>query len=599
MLFINCDALSNRPYDAIIRAAYEEQFSGSYERWHRREQKTIIIDNLTSDHRRMEFVVEATKNFARTIITTSTESYVSFFRDEERLSEFTPLKIEPLNQVQQERLIRKRLELSERRITITDEYVDYIEREVNEIIISDRIFPRYPFYVLSIMQSYEAYMPSSMSITSYGHCYHALIVANLIKSGINNADGDIGAAFNLAENLAYARYEKQQESPRSDFNFDAFIEKYKNEFAIANAMVNRLKEPTYGLINQLGEFRTDYMQYYFLGKFLAQKKGDTRQIIDRMCEHSHRESNYLTLLFVIHHSDDDTIIEDILLRTMHSLVDTPPAKLTKSETKQFASIMSEIPTSILREEGVPANRERDRSTRDRLNAASRKDPQKGKVLEYDDDTNNIYRIMKNNRIMAQVLRNKHGRLRKLLIKDIVETVAESGLRMVNLIIKDEEFVTRMTKFLKEKHSERDIEKIGRDLEWLCFIWAMMNIEDIVHAVNVKEIRDTVTAVVQSGNTPAYDLIGYFSQLDTAIDGMTEKEKSALDQLLKKHDDAFIKRVLSIRTQHHLNTHYCPSETAQSICNLLGIQYKHRPALNQIQGKRRRRPRNNRRRNKKR
>ena len=77
------------------------------------------------------------------------------------------------------------------------------------------------------------------------------------------------------------------------------------------------------------------------------------------------------------------------------------------------------------------------------------------------------------------------------------------------------------------------------------MWAMTNIEDVASAINVSEIRPAVNAVVERGGTPAHDLIGYFSQLDAAME-LTKKERSKLAELLKKHDDAFVKRVLSIR-----------------------------------------------------
>ena len=75
-------------------------------------------------------------------------------------------------------------------------------------------------------------------------------------------------------------------------------------------------------------------------------------------------------------------------------------------------------------------------------------------------------------------------------------------------------------------------------------------------------------------TAAYDLVGYFTQLDNA-DELTEKERSKLAALLKKHDDIFIKRVLSTRTQYYINTHRSKATTEQAICSLLDIRYRHR------------------------
>ena len=69
---------------------------------------------------------------------------------------------------------------------------------MNSVIISNRIVPRFPFYVLSILQTYEAYMPSNMSITSYGHCYYVLIFASLVRAGISQADDAINPTFPIS-----------------------------------------------------------------------------------------------------------------------------------------------------------------------------------------------------------------------------------------------------------------------------------------------------------------------------------------------------------------------------------------------------------------
>ena len=112
---------------------------------------------------------------------------------------------------------------------VTDGYVDQVEDHVNSVIISDRIVPRYPFYVLSILQTYEVYMPGNMSITSYGHCYYVLIVASLIRTGISGADDDINACFNFAENLAFEIY-KHRENSEIPFDFPSFLKRYEERF---------------------------------------------------------------------------------------------------------------------------------------------------------------------------------------------------------------------------------------------------------------------------------------------------------------------------------------------------------------------------------
>ena len=198
----------------------------------------------------MRFIEQAKENLTRIITTTSSAIFYSYFRDESRLADFRVLRIEPSTREQQEQLIRKRLEMLEGQQPITDGRVDQEENAVNSVIISNKLIPRYPFYVLSILQTREAFMPNNLTVTSYGHCYHALIVARLIRAGISQRDEEVGACFNLAEQLSYETYIHRLRRNREQFDFSFLIERYKEKFIISASTVNRLKNSDYGLIDE-------------------------------------------------------------------------------------------------------------------------------------------------------------------------------------------------------------------------------------------------------------------------------------------------------------------------------------------------------------
>ena len=63
-------------------------------------------------------------------------------------------------------------------------------------------------------------------------------------------------------------------------------------------------------------------------------------------------------------------------------------------------------------------------------------------------------------------------------------------------------------------------------------------EDFLRDFNVPEIRDAVNRIVDRKSTPAYELIGYFSQLDSA-DELTKSKRDRLTALLKKPRDTLI------------------------------------------------------------
>ncbi len=568
--------------EALIRRTYEAQFRGDYSLWIQQSKKTLIVDGLTPESRIPDFLEASKEIFERIILTTSSDIYYAFFRDDARFAEFIPMKIQPLSRVQQEELIRKRLALLQTNTQITDGFVDQVENRVNSVIISDRLLPRFPFYVLSILQTYEAYMPTSLSVTSYGHCYQALIFASLLLSGISETDDDVNACFNFSEQLAFATYQHRNTAQNETFDFSAFVDDYKRRFFIREAIINRLKSRPYGLIDETGNFRTNFMYYYFLGKFLAGNSKLGPPVIEEMCINSHREANYLTLLFAIHHTTDNSIIEDLLLRTMDTLGSISPATLEQDETRRFGEVITQLPEDVLSNKGVRQARIEERHLRDtmeeqRANAqenGEEESPNGDEFLDSPETLNGIYKILKNNKIMGQVLRNRHGNLDKSTIEEIIQTIADSGLRLVNLVLANEQDIARWASYVNQRHNDWDAEKIKEVLRFLSFVWTMVNIEQVVEAFNIPEIREAIESVVNKNATPAYDLIGYFSRLDSATE-LTNRERDCLESLLKEHDDLFVQRVLSIRTQYYMNTHRSRAPIEQAICSLLDIRYRPR------------------------
>ena len=515
--------------------------------------------------------------FEKIIITLASDIFYSFFRDEARLADFHEVQIEPLSHQQQEKLIRKRLALSDRSEPITDGLVDQIENDVNSIITFKKIVPRYPFFVLSILQMYEGFMPDDLSITAYGHCYQVLVIANLIKAGISREDNAINACFNFAENLAFKIYQNTKLPTPTKLDFDRFVQQYQKSFIIPGSILSRLSKHDYGIITSEGSFRTPYMYYFFLGRFLSKGNKENEDVIKEMCEQSHVSSNYLTLLFIIHHTNNNDIIDDILLRTMCTLETVDPAKLNQDETDSFKEIVDALPENILSSHSVPEERKKERDFRDISDDLVETEDDSEEPID-ENPVNDIYRILKNNEIMGQILRNRYGSLERMKIVEIIEIVADSGLRLVKLPLIDEDRITDEVRYLQKKYPDHSIEDIKKFLQFASFLWTMGNVEKIVSSINVPEIREVVNEVVLEKSTPAYDLIGYFNHLDS-VEKLTNGVKRELETLLKKHDEFFFKRVLSIRTQHYMNTHHSNRRIEQSVCSLLNVKYSYKPSRN--------------------
>ena len=571
VLFLDLAQLGRGRPERRIREAYEEQFHGDYSLWRQQEDKTLILDNLPEDPRVLGFISYAKDHFDRIMVTVQSDIFYAYFRDEERFMDFQHLKIQPLTAVQQEQLIRKRLQLLETPDRpVTDGLIDQVEAQVDSVVISNKVVPRYPFYVLSILQTHESNMPVNMTITSYGHCYYVLIVASLIRAGVSRSDHAINACLNFAEQLSFAIYDHRAERPNETFDFSAFERTYKEQFIIENAIIGRLKHPEYGIITQDGHFRSEYMYYYFLARYMATHLEASKLIIATMCEESHKQQNYLTLLFTIHHVSDNTIIDDILEKTKSKLQTIDPATLVPRETDRFANVVAKMPGTILTRKSVEDARREERVRRTEIQDDDLEADEPAENGEID-IVNDVYRILKNNKILGQVLRNKYSNIERSKVEEIIDVVAESGLRLVNILLIDEDEIIKLAGYIADQRPEWDIDHVKRGLAFLSFMWTMLQIEEIVTSIHFPQIAEAVAAVVNKRDNPAYDLIGYFSHLDS-IEKLSTRERNVLRRIWRKHDDTFLRCVISLRTQYYMNTHESRASQEQAVCAVLGVPY---------------------------
>ena len=239
--------------------------------------------------------------------------------------------------------------------------------------------------------------PLSLKTPNMGNT--GLIISNLFQAGIAREDKDVNTCFNFAEHLAFAIY-RHNLHESTPFDYDAFRSEYETRFYIKKSTINRLSDRNYGIIDKKGSFKREYMYYYFLGKFLSGNSKAGKKEIGEMCEHSYVDSNYLTLLFTIHHSRDNIIIDDILLGTMCALDSVGPATLVPEETKRFQDIMAALPQNILSEDTVSENREKERAIQEDIHDTKMDAPTTNLEGPEMSRANGVYRILKNNKIMA-------------------------------------------------------------------------------------------------------------------------------------------------------------------------------------------------------
>ena len=574
-LYVDLAAGSGPPTEGTLRRAYSRAFTGDYTLWVKQPEKTILLDNLSRHRVSVEFVQLARQFFSTVIVTLATDTFYSYYRDDERFADFGEVLIQPFTHRKQEILIRKRLACSSPGVPVSDGRVDQLEKHVNAAVLADRLLPRYPFYVLSVLQIYEGFMPRNLTVSSYGYCYYVVILAHLMKSGIQNSDADITPCFNFAEHLAFEIYKSGAADKRlGRERMASFEEEYRERFIISKSTLRRLSDIEYGIVTEEGAFRDTYMYYYFLGQYLANHQRDEEGRIQRMLDESYRTDNALTLIFAIHHSSGDRLIDLVRERTMEVFPDVSPAKLDKKEAELFEETVTALPRNFLTANSVEAERSREREGRDKMEKGGGGPLLEEPAEQAAEEINDLYRIFKNNEILGHILRNNYGSLERPKVAQLVEAVADGGLKLVRLLLLEKSEINALASQLKRRYPDHDLEKIKEMIRSISFMWTVHNVERVVGALGRRELRSTVDDVVAQRDSPAYDLIGYFLRLDT-IHSLGDNEIDHVQKLLKKHRYPFFKWLVSARTQIFMNRHQIAELKEQSMCSALGIPYRQR------------------------
>ena len=208
-----------------------------------------------------------------------------------------------------------------------------------------------------------------------------------------------------------------------------------------------------------------------------------------------------------------------MLRTMCTLEHLEPATLDAVECDRFFAIVQRLHTKLVERHEVEDERKAQRRLSDKMDREINEEDLNHSSNGKDHSGNDLYarseemyRVLRSNQVQGQILRNKFGSLKRSRISEIIETVSDSGLKMVNAFLSEEEIEER-SHALAAKFHQFGRSKIERMLRLASFVWTMANIELVVHATNVPEVRQAMEEVVEKKGTPAYDLIGYFSLLD--------------------------------------------------------------------------------------
>lgn len=566
-------------FENDIKKCFDEQYNGNYDIWKKVNQIYFLIDDYNHSINN-GFIVHLRENFdnARIIITIEQEEYFSFFKDFPHFTTFKSFELKPFNRQQQEEIIKKWLILKDENIP-SNFYneVDIVEDKINNIVSSQIILPRYPTNILLILQTIDN-KTNDMKITSYGHCYYALILNYLVKNGITENDS-IDTSLNFLSELSYSIYSAKESYTKQHYN--NFKKKYKDEFIIQDSILKRLENGDYPILyikdNEIIRFEQDFIYYYFLGKILAEKISTTE--IESLCENIHQKINMYIIVFIIHHSKNMELIDEIILRCMLVLDKTKEASYLNEETPNFIQEL-DIPKLIMNATSIEENRTIDRKIQDENEIDYNK-------LEEEEDENEIYKGIKLSEALSQILKNRSGSFAKNKVKEIVDALIGLQLRVNKMIFEvceDKDFEKFIIQSLKEYFKKSD-KKVSDDeaQKFVKHLVASLSVGGSLGVVNgtsflvyTDNIIDDLENLIETNKQPSREIILFLTSIKK---GITSKHLKHLENMIRQHKNKnfFAFKILSLSIQYYLNTHSIDKTTEFKICKMLSLPEMNRAA----------------------
>jgi hypothetical protein len=576
------DIAKNKNFNQLIKNTFQKEYVGHFEEWMQIENRVAIIDNY---HHNIpaDFLTYLSGNFSMVVVSIDDEEWIAYLKDDPDFAKFSIVTISQLTLSKQEELIKKwkALDFSEQMLVLDDLEIDKLEAAVNSIVTKNRIVPRYPFYILSILQTLESFMPKDYAITAYGHCYQALVAAQIIKKGIKNEQVD--DCFNFLRELSFDIYNKQKSDGIYDSSdYQNFKEYYKKKFFIQDSLLNRLENDEYEII-KIGEqvnFAHDYIYYYFVGMYFA--FGDRQgNLLNELIEKIYLKQNALIVIFTVHHAQNKELLENILAHCICSFDGVKTAELTIAETHFMNDLIAELPSDIVSKKSVPDARKEVRDIQDKeLSKADAKEKEADSVSSV--EINKSLRILE---VLGQILKNRGGSFERAIVLETLESTIDLGLRILNLLLencKTPEFEEWLSNALEDAEKdylsnhnkplsdERKKFFVAKTIQIFGYMITVSMLNRISASVSTEKLTEAIRLLSDKKGTPAYKMISFLAQLSQ--NGIDIPELKSLIASFDKSKNYWAKKTLSFYVQGYLSTHNIKYSERQKASSILKIDY---------------------------
>ena len=526
----------------LTKKAYKEQYNYKtydFEFYNQLEKsrKIIFIDDLSSSNLKGSNIDDLFKkllrNYSNVIVTTDDNIEVGLINQLSK--DYTKIKyrISPFGSVKRNELVKKWINLGweqagneisdlERQIRLTFDQLNNL--------LGEQFLPAYPFYLLSLLQSLnDALKPFETEQSYYAYCYNSILIASLNSVGLSP---DIQKEFlNFLKFLAYYMFQRKNIDNKRRISRKEFEETF-NDYSTKYIFTTTL-EKTLQLLNDANLFIIDtecdlykftykYLYFYLVAQELARKVStqEGKAIVEQLCDESYKEEPANILLFLVYHTENTDVVEQLILTSMIPFENYEPATLDRDDKlfKNLNSLISKVETKELIADMNP-ERERQKylENKDRVSrTASKHRLSKADLdeLEKNPDIRNLNKALRAIKILGQIVKNQKANLNKDLLNELIRETYFSSFRLITfyagLVEKGEkEFKEFLELELPKGATYIQIQEVAsRIFMTLLYRFSLQVLSNLSLSVGTQKANDLYERVANEIGTPIAKLITF-------------------------------------------------------------------------------------------
>lgn len=599
----------------VEKSFVEEYGSESLEQFKQEDVDNvfILIDDIDKNPLRNQKAkgrfIKGVNQFYKNIVLVGNELFAveEMIADEETkgdlFSSFQQYELLEFNHSMRVKLIQRWYKLGKEDFISDEEFYKKCDNAIRSISIAmgHRVVPSYPIFLLILLQAIETSNPHDLKISSYGN-YYQLLILKALTDNIHD-QSDLNTYQRYCGELAHFFFEKKTDV----ISRDEFLKFHKDisqfdRFDLPASMTQDVVINTLckvGVLETFGdsiEFKYQYTYYYFEAQFLARhiSKPEIKEIISKLCQRLYRTEFANILLFLIHFSSDEFIVQELIKNAKEVFKELSPCKL-ENDISHLHELVTDLPKLYLESKSIDEVRDREDKEKDIADAKSMEESEAKGSWDLDEDVSIIDVVSKLNlsfkltEILGQVLKNNPtGEMSGPVKHEMLVETYLLGLRTLNVFF---EVLNENTDFIlnqlngivskiEEKRNENrkdgekkevqkeKVEKIARHLLFtLCTQISYVFLKKISDSVGTIKLIEKYPKIQEELNFSSVKLINFLIKLDHS-NGFPDRELQIIKESIERHPMSYF--LLRQMVLNYLQRNPVDYKDRQRICTFLGI-----------------------------